>query len=66
MQNEAGGNKGEDGRMKFSEDVLKALNLEPQEEREPVNVMHVADMLLFMKTCAERIVQKKRYDLCRS
>lgn len=61
MQNEAGRDQGEDGGMKFSEDVLKTLNLEQQEEREPVNVMQVADMLLFMKTCAERIVQKSRH-----
>ncbi|MCD7789104.1 MAG: hypothetical protein LUH55_00785 [Bacteroides thetaiotaomicron] len=60
MQNEVGRNKGEDGRMKFSEDVLKTLNLEPQEEREPVNVMQASDMLLFMRICAERIVRKSR------
>lgn len=44
--------------MKFSEDILKEFNLEPQADREPVNVMKVRDMLSFMKTCAERIFQK--------
>lgn len=32
--------------------------LEPLKEKEPVNVMRVGDMLQFMKSCAERIVQK--------
>lgn len=44
--------------MKFSEDIIKGFNLEPLEEKEPVNVMQVEDMLQFMKSCAERIVQK--------
>lgn len=44
--------------MKFSEDVIKRFNLAPPEEKEPVNVMQVGDMLQFMKLCAERIVQK--------
>lgn len=46
--------------MKFGEDVLKSLNLEMQEEREPVNVMKVSEVLLFLKTCAERIALKSR------
>lgn len=44
--------------MKFSEDIIKGFNLEPLEEKEQVNVMRVEDMLQFMKSCAERIVQK--------
>ena len=44
--------------MKFSEDIIKGFNLEPVEEKEPVNVMRIEDMLQFMKSCAERIVQK--------
>ena len=44
--------------MKFSEDIIKGFNLEPLEEKEPVNIMQVEDMLQFMKNCAERIVQK--------
>ena len=31
--------------MKFSEDIIKGFNLEPLEEKEPVNVMQVEDML---------------------
>lgn len=44
--------------MKFSEDIIKGFNLEPQKEKEPVNVMQVEDILQFMKSCAERLVQK--------
>lgn len=44
--------------MKFSEDILKTFNLNPEEEREPVNIMQIGEMLQFLKTCAERIVQK--------
>ena len=31
--------------MKFSEDIIKGFNLEPLEEKAPVNVMQVEDML---------------------
>ncbi len=44
--------------MKFSEDILKQFNLEPEEEKEPVNVMQVREMLAFMKISAERIAGK--------
>ena len=44
--------------MKFSEDILKSLNLDLQEERVPVNVMTVSELLAFLKMCAERIVRK--------
>lgn len=48
--------------MKFNEELLEAFNLEPVQEKEPVNVMQVKDMLDFMKKCSERIDQKsKRY-----
>ena len=46
--------------MKFSEEVLKAFDLEKTAERNPVNVMQVCQMLGFMKECSERIHQKSR------
>lgn len=46
--------------MKFSEDILKEFDLEPETVREPVNIMKISEMLEFMKTCAERIDQKSR------
>lgn len=53
--------------MKFNEDILKEFNLAPEEEKEPVNIMQISEMLQFMKVCADRIVQKsekyvKTYD----
>ena len=44
--------------MKFNEDILKEFDLEPEEEKEPVNVMKISEMLQFLRLCAERIVQK--------
>jgi len=44
--------------MKFSEDLLKGFDLEPIEDKHPVNVMQVKDMLQFLKVCAERIERK--------
>lgn len=44
--------------MRFSEDILKEFNLEQEEEKLPVNIMQIKDMLGFLKVCAERIVQK--------
>lgn len=44
--------------MKFNEDILKEFNLTPKEEKEPVNIMQIQEMLQFLKSCAERIVQK--------
>ena len=35
--------------MKFNEDILKELNLEPVAEKEPVNVMQISEMLQFIK-----------------
>ena len=46
--------------MKFSEDILRNFDLQPEEDRIPVNVMQVRDMLLFLKECADRIVKKCR------
>lgn len=46
--------------MKFSEEILKELNLEQRQEKEPVNVMRVDDMLEFMENCAVRIQSKSR------
>lgn len=48
--------------MKFSEELLKSFDLEPANEREPINVMQVKEVLEFLKTCADRIVKKsERY-----
>lgn len=48
--------------MKFSEDILKEFDLSPRQEKEPVNIMQVSEMLDFMKVCADRIVRKsERY-----
>lgn len=46
--------------MRFSEDILRQFDLEPEEEREPVNVMQIREMLEFMRQCAERIKNKSR------
>lgn len=49
--------------MKFNEDILKELNLEPVTEKEPVNVMQISEMLQFFKECAERMIRKSQlYD----
>ncbi|MDO5418174.1 MAG: hypothetical protein Q4F29_13305, partial [Lachnospiraceae bacterium] len=65
MSAKTGGDESEGSRMKFSADVLKQFNLEPEEEKEPVNVMKISEMLDFMKVCAERIDSKsKRYIEC--
>lgn len=48
--------------MKFNEDILKEFDLDAEEEKEPVNVMQIGEMLQFLKSCAERIIQKsERY-----
>lgn len=44
--------------MKFNEDILKHFNLEPEQEKEPVNIMKIGDMLDFMRICAQRISDK--------
>ena len=43
--------------MKFSEDVLTSLNLEPLKEKEPVNIMKISEMLDFMKKSSERLIK---------
>lgn len=51
--------------MKFNEDILKELGMEPDKEKEPVNVMRISEMLEFMEQCAERIASKsKKYIEC--
>lgn len=58
-------NESESDVMKFNEDVLRKLGMEPDGKKEPVNVMQISEMLQFMKQCAERIVSKsKRYMEC--
>lgn len=44
--------------MKLSKEILDQFDLEPVEEREPVNVMKIRDMLDFLEYNATRIVQK--------
>lgn len=44
--------------MKFSEEILKQLNMESKKEKEPVNVMRVDEMLRYMEKCALRICAK--------
>ncbi len=44
--------------MKLSKGLLDQFDLEPVDEREPVNVMKIRDMLEFLQNSAERIVQK--------
>ena len=46
--------------MKFSEEILKQLDLEHSKVKEPVNVMRIDDMLDFMENCAMRIQSKSR------
>lgn len=65
MPTKAGRDKGENDWVKFNEDILKQFNLEPDDEKEPVNVMQIGEMLTFMKQCAERIAAKsKKYTGC--
>jgi hypothetical protein len=44
--------------MKLDEGLIKELNLNPNEEREPINVMRMSELLAFIKESAERIVSK--------
>lgn len=46
--------------MKFNEDILREFDLDAVEERQPVNIMQISEMLHFMKQCADRIVQKSK------
>jgi len=49
--------------MKFNEDILKELNLEPVVEKEPVNVMQIGEMLRFFnfKCCFLVHTYKKQH-----
>lgn len=40
--------------MKFSKEILNTFNLDAESEREPVNIMKIADILQFLKSCADR------------
>lgn len=44
--------------MKFSEELLKKLNISPVIKKEPVNVIKVKEALAFMEQCAQRIKEK--------
>lgn len=46
--------------MKFSEELLKEFDLQPEAEKEPVNIMQISEMLEFMETCASRIDRKSQ------
>ena len=46
--------------MKLSKEILDQFDLEPLEEREPVNVMKLRDMLDFLEYNASRIHQKSQ------
>lgn len=46
--------------MKFSAELLKDFDLSPQDEKEPVNVMKISEMLDFLKQTAERIHNKSQ------
>lgn len=46
--------------MKFSEDILKEFDIEPKNEKQPVNIMQIKDMIVFMKECADRINRKSK------
>lgn len=47
--------------MKLDESILAQFDLNPQEEREPVNVLRIADILDFMKESTKRIIQKSEH-----
>ncbi|MCR5323649.1 MAG: hypothetical protein K6E85_10320 [Lachnospiraceae bacterium] len=44
--------------MKLDESIINQFNLNPNESREPVNTMKVADLLDFIKESSVRIVNK--------
>lgn len=35
--------------MKFSEEILKEFDIEPVDEKQPVNIMQIKDMLVFFE-----------------
>lgn len=46
--------------MKFSAELLENFELSPLEEKEPVSVMKISEMLYFLKQTAERIHLKSQ------
>lgn len=44
--------------MKLDESILNQFNLDPDENREPVNVIKISELLAFLKESASRIVTK--------
>ena len=46
--------------MKLDDSILNEFNLEPNDDREPVNVMKVSELLEFMKESSDRLIQKSR------
>lgn len=46
--------------MKFSAEILENFDLSPRDEKEPVNVMKISEMLDFLKQTAERIYNKSQ------
>ena len=46
--------------MKLDDSIIDQFDLEPEDDREPVNVMKVSDLLVFLKESASRIVSKSK------
>ena len=46
--------------MKLDDSIIDQFNLEPEDDREPVNVMKVPELLDFLKESASRIVSKSK------
>ena len=46
--------------MKLDDSIIDQFNLEPEDDREPVNVMRVSKLLDFLKESATRIVSKSQ------
>ena len=46
--------------MKFNEDILKQFNLTPEEEKEPVNIMQIREMLINKGKIKEIIIKKNK------
>ena len=47
--------------MKLDDSIIDQFNLEPEDDREPVNVMRVSELLDFLKESATRIVSKSQH-----
>ena len=46
--------------MKLDDSIIDQFDLEPEYDREPVNVMKVSELLEFLNESASRIVSKSR------